>query len=307
MKRLNILLLCLMAVQLITAQNSLDILTLSGRYASPCEYDSLLSGNAKETGGFAALTVPIPLANKKTIIYNSLNYFYFHVDNDPILSDDVADPFDLHGFILRTGIIQRLSNGRSIQFLLAPRYMSDMKGGGMDNFQFGFLAMYEKKFSEKLTMGFGGMFNQEFFGPYFVPLVNLNWMITERFSITGLLPIYGKIKYRVNSKFSAGISHFGLLTTFGLNDPAYEEDYLERQSIDLALFGNYNLRDNFYLEVRFGQSLNRSYRQYGPDQKIDFGLPLVTFGDDRVPKNIPFKSGLFGELRLIYSILIPEE
>ena len=76
------------------AQNSLDILTLSGRYADPVSYDSLLSGNAKETGSFIGLTVPVPVSDQ-LIIYNSLNYFYFHVENESAMSDDVADPFNL--------------------------------------------------------------------------------------------------------------------------------------------------------------------------------------------------------------------
>ena len=85
--------------------------------------------------------------------------------------------------------------------------------------------MDEKKFNDNLTMGFGAMFNTDFFGPYLVPLVNLNWHITDRVSITGMLPIYSKIKYKVSDKFTAGISHFGLTTSYGLNDNNYNDDY----------------------------------------------------------------------------------
>lgn len=306
MKRLNLLLLSLLVIQLISAQNSLDILTISGRYTTPQEYDSSLIGKAQESGSFVGLTVPIPIS-KKTIFVNSLNYFYFHVNNEPELADNLVDPINLHGFILRSGILQRFNNGQSIQLLLAPRFMTDMQGGGMDNFQFGGLAMYEKVFSETLTMGFGGMYNQEFFGPYFVPIINLNWHVTDRISIAGMLPVYAKIKYKFNDKFSAGISHFGLTTTFGLNNLEYEGDYIERQSIDVGLFGRYKIAGNLYLEGRFGQSMSRIYKQYSADQKVDFAVPLATFGDDREAKNIQFEDGLFVELRLIYSIIIPED
>jgi hypothetical protein len=305
MKRFPLLLMLAIG-QMLYAQNNLDILTLSGRSAFPTGYDSVHSGKARESGSFIGLTVPVPLS-EKTIIYNSLNYFYFHVNNEPVLADSLADPINLHGFILRTGIIQRFSNGRSLQLLLSPRWMSDMKGGGLDNVQMGGLVMYEKIFSDKLTMGFGAMYNQECYGPYFVPLVNLNWQLSERLSIAGMLPVYAKIKYKAGDKLTVGISHFGLATTFNLNDPAYKGDYIERQSIDLSLFANYNISGNIYLEGRFGQAAGRSYKQYAGDQKIKFGLPLTTFGDERVKKNIGFENGLFLDFRLIYSIPLKKQ
>jgi hypothetical protein len=304
MKRIVLSIISLMVASFVTAQSNLDILTISGRNAFSTEFDSIVPGQAKETGGFVGLTVPVPI-NKKTIVYNSLNYFYFHVDN--ILDSNSSGSVSLHGFILRTGIVQRFGNGQSIQLLFSPRYMSDMKGGGADNLQLGGLAMYEKKFNNNLTMGFGAMFNKEFFGSYLVPLVNLNWNITEKLSIAGMLPVYAKIKYKVTEKLTAGISHFGLTTSFGLNETPFKDDYIERQSIDLALFGNYNIAKNFYLEGRFGKSMSRCYKQYASDQKVDFAVPLKMFGDSREIKNIRFKDGMFMELRLIYSIQISDE
>lgn len=306
MKRTLILVLSLLSGMLTFAQSNLDIFTLSGRYSTPQEYDSIYSGKAQEWSGSVGITLPIPVT-KKTIIYNSLNYFYFKVNNEPQFPDNIADPIVLHGYIIRTGLVQRFSEGRSIQFLLSPRMMTDMQGGGFDNFQFGVLAMYEKKYSSNFTLGLGAMFNQEFFGPYLVPLVNLNWVLSQHFSITGMFPVYGKIKCHVNDAFVFGISHFGLTTSYGLNNPDYETDYMERQSIDEAFFANLQLSKNIFIEGRVGMSLNRSYYQYDEDQKVDLALPLKTFGDDRTAQNVNFKSGPFVELRLIYSIPIPQE
>lgn len=305
MKRIAILMISLLCLQALQAQDRLDILTVSGRLTAPQDYEgNLYQGSAKESGGFMGLTLPIPIS-EKSIIYNSLNYFYFHVNSDAAIPDTLIGGINLHGFILRTGLIQNLGNGQSLQLLIAPRWMTDGKGGGFDNFQFGGLAVYQKVFNSHFTLGFGAMYNQEFFGPYLVPVVNLSWKATEKFSIAGLLPVYAKIKYQATDKFSFGLSHFGLTTSFNLNDEKYADDYLERQSIDLALFGNYQLGKNLFAEVRVGQSLNRCYRQYGQNQTVDFAIPLATFGDNRIVKNAEFEDGLFGELRLIYSIEIP--
>jgi len=284
-------------------QETLDVLTLSGRYGFPQSYDSIYKSKANEYGAMAALVAPIKM-NEKSIWYNSLNYFYFHVENDEDTPPEIMNPIDVHGIILRTGLYQKFSKDRAIQIFFAPRLMTDFNNINADHFQMGGLVLYEKKFREGLKMGFGAMYNQEFFGPNLVPLVNVDWQISERWSVTGLFPIYGKVKYKVNERFSTGWSHFGLITTYRLGDPAYEGDYIERKSIDESLFARYQLFGNIYLEGRFGYALGRSYAQYEADQKVDFSIPLISFGDNRTQKNISFHDGLIASIRFIYNVPI---
>jgi len=306
MKRLIILALGICVGVSLTGQQTLDILTISGRYGSPQSYDSVLTNNATEVAAMVNLVVPVKF-NEKTIWYNSLNYFYFNVTNGETLPPEIANPIRIHGFLLRTGLYQKFSKGRGLQLFFAPRLMSDLNNIDGKHFQYGGMAMFEKKFRDNLTMSFGAMYNQELFGSYLVPLINLNWQLSERWAITGLLPVYAKIKYKVSDRFTAGISHFGLITTYSLGDTEYKGDYIERKSIDLALFGRCCIVGNIYLEGRFGRSFGRSYAQYEADQKVNFSLPLVGFGDDRVQKNISFHDGLVANLRLVYNIPIPED
>ena len=303
MKNFACLLLVLILSAAAQAQETLDILTLTGRYGFPQSYDSIYKSKAKEYGAMASLVAPIKM-NEKSIWYNSLNYFYFHVGNDEDMPPEIMNPIDLHGIILRTGLYKKFSKDRAIQVFLAPRLMSDFKNINIDHFQLGVMFLYEKKFRDGLKIGFGALYNREFFGPNLVPLVNLDWQISERWSVTGLFPIYGKVKYKVNEKLSAGISHLGFVTTFRLGDPAYEGDYIERQSIDESLFARYQLFGNMFLEGRFGYALGRSYAQYEADQKVDFSLPLLSFGDNRIQKNVSFHDGLIASIRFIYNVPI---
>jgi hypothetical protein len=286
------------------AQETIDLLTISGRYGFPSSYDSIYDGKAKEAGFMAGLVAPVKLS-EKSIWYNSLNYFYFHVSDNEEMPKDIANPINLHGIILRTGLVQKFSDDKSLQVFFSPRLMSDFHNIDGTHFQYGGMVVYEKLFSDKLKMGFGAMYNQEFFGPYLVPLINLNWLISDRWSITGLIPVYAKIKYKINERLNVGLSHFGLTTTYRLGDNNYNGDYLERKSIDETLFARYRLVGNIYIEGRFGYALGRSYAQYEADQKVDFSLPLISFGDDRVQKNVSFHDGFIASLRLVYSIPIP--
>ena len=288
----------------VQCQETLDVFTVSGRYGFPQSYDSIYDGKATEYGVMMDLKAPIEMS-EKSIWYNSLNYFYWHVSDDEEMPEDIANPIDLHGIILRTGLYQKFSKDRGIQIFFAPRFMSDFQNVDGSHFQMGGLALYEKRFKDNLKMGFGVMYNQEFFGPYLVPLINLDWQISDRWSIVGLFPVYGKVKYQVNERLSTGLSHFGLITSYRLGDAEYEGDYIERKSIDESLFARYKLGGNFDVEARVGYALGRSYAQYEADQTVDFSLPLVGFGDDRVQKNVSFHDGAIASLRLIYNVPIP--
>jgi len=284
-------------------QETLDILTISGRYGLPSAYDSIYNAKAKESGAMVGLVVPIKMS-ENSIWYNNVNYFYSHVGNNETMPLNIDNPINLHGIMLRTGLYQKFSKNRGIQLFFSPRLMSNFRNINIDHFQFGGLAMYEKRYSTKLKMGFGAMFNQEFFGPYLVPLVNIDWKINNHWSIKGLLPIYVKIKYRVNDKLNVGWSHFGLTTSYRLGNELYQGDYMERKSIDETIFARYNIGGNIFLEGRIGRTFGRSYTQYDAHDKVNFSIPLVNFGDNRIQKNVSFEDGFIANLRLIYSIPI---
>jgi len=288
----------------LSAQKTFDLITLSGRFGFPQSYDVVYNGKAKEYGAMVNLAAPIKFS-EKSMWFNSLNYFYWHISDNEKMPIDIATPANIHGIVLRTGLVQKLSGDREIQILFVPRLMSDFKNINGNHFQFGGIVLYKKKFSDKLTMAFGALYNQEFFGPYMVPLVDLDWQISNRWSISGLLPIYSKIKCKINDRFNAGIFYSGLMTTYRLGDSDYEGDYIERKSVDLTMFARYRIGGNLYVEGRFGHTLSRSYAQYEADQKVDFSMPLIGSGDDRFQKNVNFRNGLITELRLVYSISVP--
>ena len=287
------------------SQNSLDILNLSARYGFPSAYKDTYNGTATEFGTFLNLTVPVTIS-KNTIWYNSLNHFYFNVNGDPEIPENQINPIKVNGFILRTGLYQKFENGNGIQLLFAPRLMSDFQNVDGNSFQFGGVFMYEKVYRTDLSMSYGAVYNNELFGPFLIPVVNLSWKVSEKWFIKGMLPITLKINYLVNDNLTVGFSHFGLITSYYLGNQSFKGDYIERQSIDLALFARQKIAGNFYLEGKVGRTFGRGYRQYAGDQKVAFSLPLVGFGDDRIVKNAVFKDGFFVDLGIVYNIKLSE-
>ena len=301
MKYLSFLILAIYSCAYITAQTDLDIFTLSGHYGFPQEYETTYDEKATETGILANVQFGVSF-DDSTIWYSQLTFTNFRVNNDITMPDDIANPISIYGFILQTGIYQKFSNGRGLQLLFAPRFMTDFNNVDRGHFQIGGVALYEKRFSDKLLMRFGAMLHDELGGPYMVPIVYTDWQISSKWSLKGTWPISGKIKYQVNDNFSTGISHFGLVTSYKLGHPDYQGDYMERTSIDECLFGRVRLAGNFHMEGRLGYALGRYYNQYDADQKADFRITILKFGDNRVAKNVNFKSGPIALLRLVYNL-----
>jgi hypothetical protein len=282
-----------------------DIVSLSGRYALPGEYKDTYEGTAAETGMLNSLLAAFKLA-PMTRFAISVNHFYFHVEDEAEVPQGIASPINIHGIILRTGIVQNFNGGGELRLLAAPRLMSDFKNLDGNSFQWGGLVSYQNDLNTRLNLGFGAMFNHELFGPYLVPLLLLDWQVSERWYLEGMIPVTFKAHYRVTEGLDVGFNHFGLITSYYLGEESYAGDYMERQSIDLSLFARQRIHKNFFLEGMVGRTFGRGYRQYAGDQTVRFALPLVAFGDERTVKNITFKDGMIFTLKLIFNMKVPE-
>ena len=81
-------------------QETIDIFSISSRFGFPQSYDSIYKSKAKEFGSSASLVAPIKLSDK-SIWYNSINYFYWHVSNDEPIEPGISNPIDLHGIMIQ--------------------------------------------------------------------------------------------------------------------------------------------------------------------------------------------------------------
>lgn len=281
------------------AQNRFDVFYLGGNY-------NFMSTSANdenknyEAAIMSNLSIPIVLKDS-SVWYTSIDYQYFSVNNEfsPTMP---MEKFNLHGVIFRTGYVHRFNSKQSLQILYVPRVMGDFKADFSKSIQHGGILMYEKVKNSDFTYRIGVLYNQEFFGAYVVPVVYLDWNVTSKFKIKGLLPVYGKAYIQANEKVAAGIHFIGLTTTYRINETAYENYYVDRRSVDVSAFTNINIFDNVFLEARAGYSMVRDYGLFDEDDKIDLGLPLVNIGDDRTRANAEFDGSPFVHLRLTYSI-----
>ena len=282
------------------AQNRFDIFYAAGNY-NFMQTTSINNDQNYEASFMSNLRVPIVLKDS-SIWYTSVDYHYFSIHNEYLPATNPVENFNLHGIILRTGYIHKFNSKQSLQILFVPRYMSDFNASFSKSVQLGGILMYEKIKNDDFMWRIGVLYNQEFFGTYIVPVVYLDWNLTSKFKIKGLLPVYAKIYTQPSEKLSYGLHFIGLTTSYRISEPNFENYYVDRGSIDLSLFTNVHLWDNIFLEGRAGYSLDRDYGLFAENDKIDLGIPLVNFGDDRTRANNEFDGSPFIHLRLIYSL-----
>jgi Domain of unknown function (DUF6268) len=283
------------------AQNRFDLFYVAGNYnfmnTTPVNAD-----NNYETVIQSNLSIPIVFKDS-SVWFTSIDYSHFSMNNEFMVTDiNPIEKFNLNGFLIRTGYVHKFNSKQSLQILFIPRYMGDFNASFSKSIQFGGLAMYEKVKSENYTWRVGVLYNQEFFGTYIVPVFYLDWNITSKIKIKGLLPVYAKIYVQPSEKLSYGLHFIGLTTSYRINEPDFENYYVDRRSINLSAFANVNLFDNIFLETRAGYSLSKDYGLFAENDKIDLGLPLVNIGDDRTRANNEYSGSPFIHLRLIYSI-----
>ncbi|MBI9054015.1 MAG: hypothetical protein JEY96_09380 [Bacteroidales bacterium] len=281
------------------AQDRFDVFYVAGNYNFM--QDDNLNDKNYEAAIMSNLSIPIVFKDS-SVWYTSVDYQYFYMPNQVITTGDTELNFNLHGIILRTGYIHRFNSKQSLQVLFTPRYMSDFNASFEKSIQLGGIVMYEKIKNADFMWRIGVLYNQEFFGTYIVPVLYLDWNLTSKFKIKGLLPVYAKAYIQANENTEVGLHFIGLATSYRVDEPMFENAYVDRRSIDLSLFTNVHLWDNIFFEGRVGYSVSKDYGLYDEDDKIDLGMPLVNFGDDRVRLNQDFDGSPFVHLRLKYCI-----
>ena len=100
--------------------------------------------------------------------------------------------------------------------LIIPKIAGADLGAAFSNvFQFGAYSLFTVTESEKFRYKFGLYYNREFFGNFFVPLVGIDWKVSDRLTIYGTLPNSMKFSYAVApSRVITGIAFRSLTRSF---------------------------------------------------------------------------------------------
>ena len=282
---------------IVSAQNYVDILTSEYTQTPQNNFDS--SNQSTDMNKLNInLTVPIELKNGNAIlagvVYDRVNtQLWEYTEKMPVSS-----------YILKLGMNIKHSDKWSYTALLLPKLASrfEEKVSGQD-FQFGALGLAKMKKSEHMTYKFGAYMNGDKFGPFLVPLFGFYYK-KEKLEMDVIVPSYAKINYSLTPKLTTGVNWRATVKSYNLNGitngQLLRPFYLHHLSNEVAAHIGLEPIKGVIVRGVAGVSLGRSFRVYENDDKIDFGLSLFRFGDDRVPLNTDFANGAFGRVELAY-------
>jgi hypothetical protein len=203
--------------EIIIAQPFFDLLNIKYQYLPKRPYSD--HSNSNFNGSLAEANVMVPFVQKdKSALLAGITYRKFNfVSTGSVNAED-----NLYSFIFLCGYSKQWKNEKwKTLFMFIPKMNSDLEKVNHDSYQFGGLVLCKYKKSEKINFHFGLYYNSELFGPYFMPIVGIDWKINDRLNIFGDMPSNLSLEYKINKSLYSGITYNSFVSTYTLNSPGY--------------------------------------------------------------------------------------
>lgn len=152
-----------------------------------------------------------------------------------------------------------------------PTLSSDFKDMSSNDILYSAAVLLKIRSSEKFSYALGATFSKQFFGTVLMPLLGIDWNITDRLNFSGTLPVSEKLTYRLNPKNAIGINN-----DFGIGGGSYrlskkmDDAYLQVQQFRTTLFYDYSLSRNFTITLSGGYNFIQQLDLYSKDQKVNW-------------------------------------
>ncbi|MGD0710775.1 MAG: DUF6268 family outer membrane beta-barrel protein [Bacteroidales bacterium] len=277
------------------AQNYVDLFSIGSAYSPD---NSLKNSENKINVGESAVNLKFPvLLKNKDVLFFGFNASSLTFNNHYMTSDD--EPF--YSAALQIGYTKHWNDNWSTMLVVIPKISSDMKDVTSKDYQTGGLLIFTYTKKENLKYKFGLYYNQECFGPLFVPILGINWQPTYKISAFGNLPINFTLDYKIGKRFSTGIYFQSLIDSYRLSEK-YNSVYLQKNSQDVSLFFNTYFAKNIVLTIKGGHSIGSSYLLYNEGDKLKAGILSFQIGNKRTPLNVNLDDGFIIEMKLSYRI-----
>lgn len=232
MKKLLFLAFALFASPFIFAQRTIELFSVSQQYSVAEKYDSVYTNDARERVFNAEVTIPIRTSDSN-IWYTNIAYENFILESENIMPANVANPINIKGISLRSGIIRTFSNNKQLYLFLNPKLAGDLKNINWNTFQLGAIALIGKDYRNDFSLRFGLGYFHDYAGPFIVPLVYIYRQYGRKLTMYGTLPQDFKLLYKLSRRFSCGAQEFATTRVYHLGENNYRNDYIFRSSGEL--------------------------------------------------------------------------
>jgi hypothetical protein len=291
-----LVLLLLFFAQRLKAQNYVDIIKLNYNNTSQNTFEnSNVTTRVEELD--LETTLPITINTSTNFL---TGFIYEHIQTK-LFEDGDKETFS--SLSLKIGFNKIYSDKWSGTYVLIPRVASDFNQITKKNFQLGGFVLLKYAKNENMSYKAGLYANTELSGPWFVPLLGLYYISSNKkweFNLT--IPILADINYAIHSKVAIGFNYSGQVRSYHLTKiPSTEKSgYVSRSTNEVSGYLKFSLTKSIIIQTKVGRSVGRFYRVYDENDKITLGFPLINIGDNRTQLNTDFKDGWTYQAMLIY-------
>jgi hypothetical protein len=194
------------------------------------------------------------------------------------LSSDNPDYKDLnlHTIKLPFFTFLKFKNPKWSTYLeISPKLNSDFVNITFKHFQIGATVLFFKEKKPGFTWQFGAYYNQDTYGPFFMPLAGFNWKISDKSFCSLLLPAYINFEQKISKKLYTGFEMEMTGETFRLGGSKYKDSYIsqlgESKLTFLAeprLFLDVYLTKHLVFYIKPGFRLFQKYEHFTNEDKL---------------------------------------
>ena len=273
------------------AQDYVDLARFHYATTPDNDFDSILGkSNIVEYG--ADITLPIQL-NDSTAILTGL---YLEQIKTRLHPQSDYETFSTINF--KIGYNRKHNEKWSGTYLLLPKISSNFEEVTSKDFQLGALLLMKYTKKENLKYNMGIYYNNELFGPFFVPLLGFYYHSpNKKWEANFTLPIWADINYKLTDWMNIGSNFTAFVRSYNMGN---YDDYVVKKTNEVFGYLQFNIKKSILIQTKTGYSIGRSYKAYDDNDKVDLGMSAFRFGDNRNVLNPTFKDGLVFKVRLIY-------
>ena len=164
------------------------------------------------------------------------------------------------------------------------------------HFQIGGMLIFFKERNKDLFWQLGMFYNQDTYGPFFMPLFGFDWKISGKDYFAALLPAYIIYERKLSPKFYTGFELELSGETFRLGDSEYENSYISQLGeskltfmTEPRLFLDFYVFPHLVLYLRAGARLFQMYEQYTVD---DERVEIQEYVEGKLKENFYLEAGV---------------
>ena len=234
-----------------SAQPYIDIINLRYQHSPDI---TLLENNGiknKFTYFNVSANIPYQLKDSSIIVFSP-----FADQWQVSLANDTNHGIDVQSVVIPLTYIKPLNSTLQLSTTIIPRFNGYRNALSGRNFQLGAAALLSQRKNNTLVFKYGLYFNNEFSGPFFMPLLGVDWQLNDKTNIFGVLPGHLTIERRVNKFLYYGALFRALTTSYHTNAPAY----IRIDENQLAAWLDLYLTKGVVLNIEAGHSIYRRVR-----------------------------------------------